>query len=62
MRTGLNNNKLKFHIGDVRNYDSISDAIRGVFYVFHAAALEQVPSYEFSQWSQLELMFWVRKV
>lgn len=47
MRIVLNSDKLKFYIGDVRNYDSIHDALRGVDYVFHAAALKQVPSCEF---------------
>ncbi len=47
MRISLNNEKLKFFIGDVRNYDSISQAMQGVDYVFHAAALKQVPSCEF---------------
>lgn len=47
MRIALNSDKLKFYIGDVRNYDSIHDALRGVDYVFHAAALKQVPSCEF---------------
>ena len=47
MRIGLNNNKLKFYIGDIRNYDSILQAMKGVDYVFHAAALKQVPSCEF---------------
>lgn len=47
MRIALNSNKVKFYIGDVRNYDSIHDALRGVDYVFHAAALKQVPSCEF---------------
>lgn len=47
MRIALNNNKLKFYIGDVRDYDSISQAMQGVDYVFHAAALKQVPSCEF---------------
>jgi len=47
MRLELNNNKLKFYIGDVRNYDSINQAMKGVDYVFHAAALKQVPSCEF---------------
>jgi len=47
MRIALNNPKLKFYIGDVRNYDSIHEAMRGVDYVFHAAALKQVPSCEF---------------
>ncbi|CAB4326269.1 MULTISPECIES: polysaccharide biosynthesis protein [unclassified Brucella] len=47
MRIELNSEKLKFFIGDVRNYDSIRDAMTGVDYVFHAAALKQVPSCEF---------------
>ncbi|MBD3614986.1 MAG: polysaccharide biosynthesis protein [Gracilimonas sp.] len=47
MRKSLNNEKLRFYIGDVRNYDSIEKAVRGVDHVFHAAALKQVPSCEF---------------
>ena len=47
MRIALANDKVKFNIGDVRDYDSISQAIVGVDYVFHAAALKQVPSCEF---------------
>ncbi len=47
MRITLNHPKLKFYIGDVRNSDSISDALHGCDYVFHAAALKQVPSCEF---------------
>jgi len=47
LRTELNSSKLKFYIGDVRSYDSICQALRGVHYVFHAAALKQVPSCEF---------------
>lgn len=47
MRLENNSDKLKFFIGDVRNLDSISDAMYGVDYVFHAAALKQVPSCEF---------------
>jgi UDP-N-acetylglucosamine 4,6-dehydratase/5-epimerase len=47
MRRNYNNNKLKFYIGDVRDKNSIDDAMRGVDYVFHAAALKQVPSCEF---------------
>lgn len=47
MRVALNNSKLKFYIGDVRDYDSIERAMHGVDYVFHAAALKQVPSCEF---------------
>ena len=47
MRIRLNNIKLKFYIGDVRDYKSVEKAMRGVDYVFHAAALKQVPSCEF---------------
>ncbi len=47
MRIELNSPKLKFYIGDVRDYDSIHQAMKGVNYVFHAAALKQVPSCEF---------------
>ena len=47
MRIALNNDKVKFYIGDVRNYDSVYDALAGVDCVFHAAALKQVPSCEF---------------
>jgi UDP-N-acetylglucosamine 4,6-dehydratase len=47
MRNQLKNPKLKFFIGDVRDYDSVEPATRGVDYIFHAAALKQVPSCEF---------------
>lgn len=47
MRKELKDNKVKFFIGDVRDYDSIASAMHGVDYVFHAAALKQVPSCEF---------------
>jgi len=47
MRTRLKSTKLKFYIGDVRDYSSVERAMRGVDYVFHAAALKQVPSCEF---------------
>ncbi len=47
MRIALNNSKLKFYIGDVRDYDNVHQAMKGVDYVFHAAALKQVPSCEF---------------
>ncbi len=47
MRIELNNSKVKFYIGDVRTYDSLNSAMHGVDYVFHAAALKQVPSCEF---------------
>ncbi|PHS33947.1 MAG: UDP-glucose 4-epimerase [Sulfurovum sp.] len=47
MRKAYNNPKLKFYLGDVRDSNSIKDAMRGVDFVFHAAALKQVPSCEF---------------
>ncbi len=47
MRVSLKNEKVKFYIGDVRDYSSIMNAMGGVDYVFHAAALKQVPSCEF---------------
>jgi UDP-glucose 4-epimerase len=47
MRRHYNNTKIKFYIGDVRNATSISQAMKDVDYVFHAAALKQVPSCEF---------------
>ena len=47
MRIALNNPKVRFQIGDVRDYGSVSRAMTGVDYVFHAAALKQVPSCEF---------------
>jgi len=47
MRIALRSPKIRFVIGDVRNYDSVSQALRGVDFIFHAAALKQVPSCEF---------------
>jgi UDP-glucose 4-epimerase len=47
MRNAYHNDKLKFYIGDVRDCDSVYSAMHGVDYVFHAAALKQVPSCEF---------------
>lgn len=47
MRKALGSDKVKFYIGDVRNMESIRDAVKGVDYIFHAAALKQVPSCEF---------------
>lgn len=47
MRKRYNNAKLKFYIGDVRDYQSVLNAVRGVDFIFHAAALKQVPSCEF---------------
>ena len=47
MRTVFKDERIKYYIGDVRNYKSINEAMAGVDYVFHAAALKQVPSCEF---------------
>ncbi|GHU00354.1 UDP-glucose 4-epimerase [Alphaproteobacteria bacterium] len=47
MRGKYQDSRIKYYIGDVRNYRSVSDALRGVDFVFHAAALKQVPSCEF---------------
>jgi len=47
MRLELNNDKIKFYIGDVRDFSSINEAMSGVDFTFHAAALKQVPSCEF---------------
>lgn len=47
MRNKLKNDKIKYYIGDVRDYESVNYAIKGVDYIFHAAALKQVPSCEF---------------
>lgn len=47
MRVEYKNDKLNFIVGDIRDYDSINSAMRGVDFVFHAAALKQVPSCEF---------------
>jgi UDP-N-acetylglucosamine 4,6-dehydratase/5-epimerase len=47
MRKKYNNPKIKFFIGDVRDYQSVLNAVRGVDFIFHAAALKQVPSCEF---------------
>ena len=47
MRIAFNDSKLKFYIGDVRDPESVASAMRGVNYIFHAAALKQVPSCEF---------------
>ena len=47
MRRSYNSDKIKFYIGDVRNIDSVRNAMHGVDYIFHAAALKQVPSCEF---------------
>jgi len=47
MRHRLNNSKVKFYIGDIRDKRSVDYAVRGIDFIFHAAALKQVPSCEF---------------
>jgi len=47
MRIKYHNDKIKFYVGDVRDYRSVNDAMKGVDYVFHAAAYKQVPTCEF---------------
>ena len=47
MRKKFDNSKIKFYIGDIRDYQSVLNAVRGVDYIFHAGALKQVPSCEF---------------
>ena len=47
MRKQFNNSKLKFYIGDIRDVESVENAVQGVDFIFHAAALKQVPSCEF---------------
>jgi UDP-N-acetylglucosamine 4,6-dehydratase/5-epimerase len=47
LRKAINDSKVKFYIGDVRDYDSVDAVVKGVHFIFHAAALKQVPSCEF---------------
>lgn len=47
MRKSYNDPRIKFYIGDVRDFQSVLNALRGVDYIYHAAALKQVPSCEF---------------
>ena len=47
MRKYFKNNKIKFYIGDIRDYKSVQNSVKNVDYIFHAAALKQVPSCEF---------------
>ena len=54
MRKRLNNPKVKFYIGDIRDQRSIESAIIGIDYVFHAAALKQVPTCEFFPWEAVK--------
>src|SRR5687768_18596904 len=58
MRVAMNDPKLKFYIGDVREYGSVYDSFKGVDFVFHAAALKQVPSCEFYPLEALRTNVW----
>ena len=60
MRHHYQNDKIKYYIGDVRELFSVKNAIHGVDYLFHAAALKQVPSCEFSDRSGSKPMCWAR--
>lgn len=62
MRHMLQNSKVKFYIGNVRDKRSVDDAMNGVDYIFHAAALKQVPSCEFFPCKLSVPMFWVQKM
>ena len=48
LRKKVNDDRIKFYLGDIRSYDSVLDATKKVDYIFHAAALKQVPSLSFS--------------
>ena len=62
MRKKYNNNKLKFYIGDVRDYKSIISAMIGVDFVFHSTALKQVPSCEFHPLEAVKTNIWTENV
>ena len=62
MRHHLQNPKVKFYIGDVRDKRSVDGVMNGVDYIFHAAALKQVPSCEFFPHKRLGQMFSVQKM
>ena len=57
----IKNSKVKFYIGDVRDYRSVSEAVKGVDYIFHAAALKQVPLVNSFLLRLLKLMSLVHK-
>ena len=56
MRKLYQNSKIEFLLGDVREQNSVNDAVRGVDYIFHAAALKQVPHVNFFHFKQLKQM------
>jgi UDP-glucose 4-epimerase len=57
MKMRYKNEKIKFYIGDVRDIDSVRNAMKGVDYVFHAAALKQVPALKFFHWKLSKLIY-----
>ena len=61
MRRRLGDSRVRFYIGDVRDYDSVDRATRGVDFGFHAAALKQVPSCEFFRSRPSRPTSWVRR-
>lgn len=58
MRRRFNDERLRFFLGDVRDADSVAPAVRGADYVFHAAALKQVPSCEFFPQQAVKTKWW----
>jgi UDP-glucose 4-epimerase len=52
LRTALNDSRVEFFVGDIRQRERLAKAMRGVRHVFHAAALKQVPSCEFFRWKR----------
>ncbi len=62
MRKKYQSSKLKFYIGDVRDYNSVLNATRGVDYIYHAAALNKFHLANSIQWKQLKPMYWVQKM
>ena len=58
-RMKYRSDKIKYYIGDVRDFDTINKAVKGIDFVFSAAALKQVPSCEFFQWKLLKQMYLV---
>ena len=52
MRKSFNNAKLKFHLGDIRDEKSVENAVDGIDFIFHAAALKQVPTCDFNHYKE----------